>query len=73
LNRKQIFILIGAFIVSALIGWHDLPIEFPGIIGKVLMLFVKLSAVTCLDHFGVYIRGREEEVIMKEWAMMSAS
>ncbi len=45
MNGKQIIILIGALIVSALIVRHDLPIEFPGIIGKVVMLFVKLSVV----------------------------
>ncbi len=51
MNLKQIIILISAFIVSALIVWHDLPIEFPGVIGKVLMLFVKLSVVLALTIF----------------------
>jgi len=53
-NGKQIIILISAFIVSGLILWHDIPIEFPGIIFKVFMLFVKLSIVFALAIF-VYI------------------
>ncbi len=48
MNGRRIIILIVACIVSALILWHDLPIEFPGIIGKVLMLFLKLSVVAAL-------------------------
>ena len=32
MNRKRIIILISALIASPLIVWHDLPIEFPGII-----------------------------------------
>jgi hypothetical protein len=48
MNLKQILILIGALIVSALILWHDLPIDFPWIIHKVFMLFLKLSAVLAL-------------------------
>ncbi|HZV81538.1 MAG TPA: hypothetical protein VFF53_05145 [Geobacteraceae bacterium] len=52
MNSKQIIILIGACVVSALIVWHDLPIEFPGIIGKVLMLFLKLSVILALTIFG---------------------
>ncbi len=45
MNRTRIFILCCGLIVSALIVWYDLPIEFPGIIRKVVMLFVKLSVV----------------------------
>ena len=52
MNSKQIIILIGACVVSALIVWHDLPIEFPGIFGKVLMLFLKLSVIVALTIFG---------------------
>jgi hypothetical protein len=48
MSRKQTVILISAFIVSALIVWHDLPIEFPGIVFKLVMLFVKLSIVLAL-------------------------
>ena len=51
MNRKQIIILISAFVVSALIVWHDLPIEAPGTIIKVIMLFVKLSVVSALAIF----------------------
>jgi hypothetical protein len=45
MNGNRITILISALAVSALIVWHDLPIEFPMIIAKVLMLFVKLFIV----------------------------
>jgi hypothetical protein len=30
MKGKQVIILIGALIVSALILWHDFQIEFPG-------------------------------------------
>ncbi len=61
MNRKQIIILIGALIVSALIVWHDLPIEFPGTIGKVLMLFVKLSVVLALTIFAYILTGGKKK------------
>lgn len=57
MNSKQIIILIGACVVSALIVWHDLPIEFPGIVGKILMLFVKLSVVLALTIFAYLFAG----------------
>jgi len=47
MNLIQITILISALIVSGLIVWHDLPIEFPWII-NMLMLFLKLSGVLAL-------------------------
>ncbi|OPY75116.1 MAG: hypothetical protein A4E63_00482 [Syntrophorhabdus sp. PtaU1.Bin050] len=48
MNRKQIIILMIALAVSALIVWHDLPIEFPGIIAKMLLLFMKVTVVLAL-------------------------
>jgi putative effector of murein hydrolase LrgA (UPF0299 family) len=54
MNWKQTIIVISAFAVSALIVWRDLPLEFPGTIIKVLILFVKLSLVFGLAIF-VYI------------------
>jgi hypothetical protein len=51
MNGKRITILITALAVSVLILWHDLPIEFPMIIFKVLMLFVKLFGVLALTGF----------------------
>jgi len=57
MNRKRILILLSSFIVLALILWHDLPIEFPGIILKVLMLFVKLAAVVALTIFAYIFAG----------------
>ena len=61
MNGKQIVILICALAVSALILWHDLPIEFPGIIGKVLMLFMKLSVVLVLTIFAYIVAGRRKK------------
>ena len=61
MNPKQILILVGAVIVAALIVWHDLPIEFPGIIYKVLMLFVKLAVVLALTIFAYIFAGRKKK------------
>ena len=57
MSSKRIVVLIAAFVVSGLILWHDLPIEFPGIILKVLMLFVKLAAVVALTIFAYIFAG----------------
>jgi hypothetical protein len=54
---KQIIILVCAIIVLALILRHDLPIEFPGIMFKVLMLFVKLAVVVFLAIFAYILVG----------------
>ena len=61
MNRKQIIILISAFIVSALIVWHDLPLEFPGTMFKVVMLFVKLSIVLALSSFAYIFAGGKKK------------
>jgi putative effector of murein hydrolase LrgA (UPF0299 family) len=61
MNWKQIIILISAFAVSALIVWHDLPIEFPGTIIKLIMLFVKLSVVFALAIFAyIFAAGKKK-------------
>ncbi len=61
MNRKQIMILISAFIVSALILWHDLPIEFPGFGVKVITLFVKLSVVVAVTIFAyIFASGKKK-------------
>jgi hypothetical protein len=57
MNWKQILVLISACIVSALIVWHDLPIEFPMIIFKGLMLFLKLFTVLALTTFAYILAG----------------
>jgi hypothetical protein len=60
MNAKQIIILITALAVSALILWYDLPIEFPWIIFKVLMLFLKLFIVLALTVFAyVFTAGKK--------------
>jgi hypothetical protein len=61
MNGKQITILIIALAVSALIVWHDLPIEFPMIIAKVLMLFVKLFVVLALTSFAYIFAGGKKK------------
>jgi hypothetical protein len=61
MNAKQIIILIIAVIASVLILWNDLPIEFPGIIFKVFMLFVKLFIVVALTIFAyIFVGGRKK-------------
>ena len=61
MNQKRIIILISACIVSALIVWHDLPIQFPEIMFKVVMLFVKLSIVFALASFAYIFAGRKKK------------
>jgi hypothetical protein len=61
MNGKQTIILIGALIVLALIVWHDLPIEFPGAVAKVLTLFVELSAVLAVTIFAYIFAGTKKK------------
>jgi hypothetical protein len=61
MNRKRIIILISALIVSALIVWHDLPLEFPGTMFKVVMLFVKLFIVIALASFAYIFAGGKKK------------
>lgn len=61
MNWKQIIILITAVAGSALIVWNDLPLEFPMIITKVLMLFVKLSGVVALTIIAYILVGGEKK------------
>ena len=57
MNLKQLIIMIVALVISVLILRHDLPIEFPGVIFKVMMLFVKLFAVFVLTIFAYIFAG----------------
>ena len=61
MNGKQITILIVALAVSVSILWHDLPIEFPMIIAKVLMLFIKLFIVVALSIFAYIFAGGKKK------------
>jgi len=61
MNGKQIVILIVAVAVSALVLWHDLPIEFPGIVLKALLLFLKISIIAALAIFGYIFAGRKKK------------
>ena len=61
MNGKQIIILIVGLSVSGLIVWQTLPLEFPQIIYKVIMLFVKLSAVLVLTMFAYIFAGGKKK------------
>jgi hypothetical protein len=61
MNGKRITILIIALAASALIVWHDLPIEFPMIIAKVLMLFGKLFIVVVVTSFAYVFAGSKKK------------
>ena len=60
MNLIQIVILISALFVSALIVWNDLPLEFPGLIAKTLLLFLKLSIVLVLTVIAYIIAGKKK-------------
>jgi len=61
MNGKQIIIIVLAVVVSALMVWHDLPIEFPGMILRALMLFVKVSIVVAVAIFGyIFVAGKKK-------------
>ncbi len=61
MNGKQITILISALALSVLIVWYDLPIEFPGVITKVIMLFVKLSVLLGVTIFALIFTGGKKK------------
>ncbi len=62
MNMTRIIILLIAVVVSVLILLHDLPIEFPGIIAKVLLLFVKLFIVAVVTIFAYTLAGRKKKL-----------
>lgn len=62
MNLIRILILIAALGVSAVILWHDLPIDFPWIIYKVVMLFLKLTAVWAVAIVAYALAGRKKAV-----------
>lgn len=61
MNGKQVVILATALVVSALIVWQELPIEFPWIITKVLRLFVALSVVLAVAIFAYGFAGEKKK------------
>ncbi len=61
MNGKRIIILTGSFIILALVIWYDLPIEFPGAIFKILMLFVKLSVIAVVTIFAYMFAGGKKK------------
>jgi hypothetical protein len=60
MNGKQIAVLAVAVAVSALIVWHDLPLQFPMIMIGALMLFFKIFVVAALAIFAYLFAGREK-------------
>ncbi len=60
-NRKQIVIVISGLVVLALIVWHDLPIDFPGMIVKFVMLFVKLFIVIAVTVIACVFTGGKKK------------
>jgi hypothetical protein len=61
MNGKQIAIIVIALALSVLIVWQDLPIEFPWVIFKVLMLCLKLFAVFALTVFAfIFAAGKKK-------------
>lgn len=60
MNLKRIIILISALIASALIVWHDLPIEYPWMI-NVFRLFLELSGVLALTVFAYIFAGGKKK------------
>ena len=61
MNPKQIIVLIGAVAAAGLVLRHDLPIEFPGIVIKALLLFLKISVIIALAIFGYMFAGRKKK------------
>lgn len=61
MNGKRITILILAGVGIGLIFWHDLPIEFPMIIIKVMLLFGKIIAVLFVTVFAFVFAGNNKK------------
>ena len=57
MNGKQIVIVAAAVVGLALIILHDLPIEFPGVLVKMLLLFVKVFIVIGLTVAACILAG----------------
>ena len=57
---KRIIIVALALAVSGLVLWNHLPIEFPMIMYKVFMLFLKLFVVLALAVFAYMLTGTKK-------------
>lgn len=66
MNTIQIIILACAIVLSGAILWHDLPIEFPWIIYKIVMLFFKLTAVALVTIVAFIFSGRKKTKAVDE-------
>jgi len=61
MNLLQLIILVAAVICSALIVWHELPLEIPWVIFKMFMLVVKLSLVLAVAAVAYIFAGRKKK------------
>jgi uncharacterized protein (DUF983 family) len=61
MNGKQIIILIIGLAVLGVIAWNDLPLEFPGAMIKMLLLFVKAFVVLALTVVACVFAGRKKK------------
>ena len=61
MNGKRIIILISALVVSVLIVWRELPIEFPYILAKVLRLLIMFVVVLAVTIFAyIFADGKKK-------------
>jgi hypothetical protein len=61
MNGKRIIILISALAISALIIWHELPIEFPWIAIKLLRLGVMLAVLLAVAIYAfIFVGGKRK-------------
>jgi hypothetical protein len=60
MNGKQIAVLIVALAVIALILWRELPIEYPMVVLKIIMLFVKTFIVLALASVAYLFAGSKK-------------
>jgi len=58
MNLLQLIILIATVICSALIVWHELPLEIPFVIFKVFMLIVKFALLLAVTIAAYIFAGR---------------
>lgn len=57
MNGKQITVLVLALVITALILWRNLPIEFPLAIVKMFVLAMKLCVVIILAIIAYFVVG----------------
>lgn len=61
MNGKQITVLVLALMITALILWRNLPIEFPLAIVKMFVLAMKLCVVLILAIIAYVVAGEKKK------------